>query len=89
MVCEAKHQGKDIDNISKGILVGKKAFDAHKGEQELRLSRDVETNAFIEFKRTMGTDKKYFSSNLDKDLSSEELSAEVLKKLKSFVNAEQ
>lgn len=72
----------------KGILVGKKAFDAHKGEQDLRLSRDVETNAFIEFKRTMGTDKKYFSSNLDKDLSSEELSAEVLKKLKSFVTDE-
>ena len=23
LVCEAKHQGKDIDNISKGILVGK------------------------------------------------------------------
>jgi molecular chaperone DnaK len=72
----------------KGILAGKKAFDAHKGEQDLRLSRDLETNAFIEFKRTMGTDKKYFSSNLDKDLSSEELSAEVLKKLKSFVTDE-
>ena len=72
----------------KGILAGKKAFDAHKGEQDLRLSRDVETNAFIEFKRTMGTDKKYFSSNLGKDLSSEELSAEVLKTLKSFVTDE-
>ncbi len=24
LVCEAKHQGKDIENISKGILVGKK-----------------------------------------------------------------
>ncbi len=23
LVCEAKHQGKDIENISKGILVGK------------------------------------------------------------------
>ena len=36
----------------------------------------------------MGTDKKYFSSNLNKDLSSEELSAEVLKTLKSFVTDE-
>lgn len=68
----------------KGMLVGRKAFDAHKGEQDLRLSRDIEPNAFIEFKRTMGTDKKYFSSNLGKELSSEELSAEVLKSLKSF-----
>lgn len=47
-----------------------------------------ETNVFIEFKRTMGTDKKYFSSNLGKELSSEELSAEVLKTLKSFVKDE-
>ncbi|MES2275448.1 MAG: Hsp70 family protein [Bacteroidota bacterium] len=68
----------------KGILVGKKAFDAHRGEQNLRLSRDVEQNAFIEFKRTMGTDKEYFSSSLGSKLSSEELSAEILKTLKSF-----
>lgn len=47
-----------------------------------------DSNVFIEFKRTMGTDKKYSSSNLGKDLSSEELSAEVLKTLKSFVNDE-
>ena len=47
-----------------------------------------ETNVFIEFKRTMGTDKKYSSSNLGRDLSSEELSAEVLKTLKSFVKDE-
>lgn len=69
----------------KGILIGKNAFGAHGSEQNLRLSRDIEPNAFIEFKRTMGTDKKYFSSNLGKDLSSEELSSEVLKQLKSFV----
>ncbi|MFC4685440.1 Hsp70 family protein [Epilithonimonas pallida] len=72
----------------KGVLVGKNAFGAHGSEQDLRLSRDIEPNAFIEFKRTMGTDKKYFSSNLGKDLSSEELSAEVLKTLKSFVTDE-
>ena len=72
----------------KGVLAGKKAFAVYRSEQETSLSRDIETNAFIEFKRTMGTDKKYFSSNLDKDLSSEELSAEVLKTLKSFVTDE-
>jgi molecular chaperone DnaK len=42
-------------------------------------------NTFIEFKRTMGTDKKYISSNMNRQYSSEELSAEVLKKLKSFI----
>ena len=47
-----------------------------------------ETNVFIEFKRTMGTNKKYSSSNLGKELSSEELSAEVLKTLKSFIKDE-
>jgi molecular chaperone DnaK len=36
----------------------------------------------------MGTDKMYSSSNLGKDLSSEDLSAEVLKTLKSFVTDE-
>lgn len=72
----------------KGVLAGKKAFAVYRSEQEASLSKDIEPNAFIEFKRTMGTDKKYFSSNLDKDLSSEELLAEVLKTLKSFVTDE-
>ncbi len=72
----------------KGVLAGKKAFAVYRSDQESSLSRDIEPNAFIEFKRTMGTDKKYFSSNLGKELSSEELSAEVLKTLKSFVTDE-
>ena len=72
----------------KGVLAGKKAFAVYRSEQEASLSKDIKPNAFIEFKRTMGTDKKHFSSNLDKDLSSEELSAEVLKTLKSFVTDE-
>jgi molecular chaperone DnaK len=72
----------------KGVLAGKKAFAVYRSEQEASLSKDIEHNAFIEFKRTMGTDKKHFSSNLDKDLNSEELSSEVLKTLKSFVTDE-
>ncbi len=39
-------------------------------------------NIFSEFKRTMGTKKRYHSSNMEKDFSSEELSSEVLKYLK-------
>ncbi len=45
-------------------------------------------NVFIEFKRTMGTDKRYKPVSVEKEFSSEELSAEVLKKLKSFVQDE-
>lgn len=42
-------------------------------------------NVFIEFKRTMGLDTLYESSNMGYGYSSEELSAEVLKTLKSFI----
>jgi heat shock protein hsp70 len=69
----------------KGMLAGKKAFAAYRSEQEERLSKDIMPNAFIEFKRTMGTDKRYYSSNAGTEFSSEELSSEVLKTLKSFV----
>lgn len=46
------------------------------------------SNTYIEFKRTMATDTKYVSSHMKRDFSSEELSAEVLKTLKSFVTDE-
>ena len=42
-------------------------------------------NVFIEFKRTMGLDTQYASSNMERSFSSEELSSEVLKTLKSFI----
>lgn len=43
------------------------------------------SNVFIEFKRTMGLDTQYESSNMERCFNSEELSAEVLKTLKSFI----
>ena len=46
------------------------------------------SNAFIEFKRTMGTDVTYRSENAGRSFTSEELSAEVLRTLKSFVTDE-
>ena len=46
------------------------------------------SNTYIEFKRTMGTDTKYECANLGRALTSEELSSEVLKTLKSFVTDE-
>jgi len=48
----------------------------------------VATNAFAEFKRTMGTDLAYHSDHMAADFSSEALSAEVLRKLRSYVRDE-
>lgn len=50
-------------------------------------SKDT-NNTYIEFKRTMGLDIQYSSSFMERAYSSEELSAEVLKNLKSFVQDE-
>ena len=77
-------------NKKKAIQIGQTAYNALK-RQKLNAMKSWDSeddNAFIEFKRTMGTDKVYESSNLEKELSSEELSAEVLKTLKSFVKDE-
>ncbi len=71
------------------ILVGESAIHAYKVECHKALYKKIELNTYIEFKRTMGTYKKYYSSHAGKEFTSEELSAEVLKKLKSFVNDEQ
>jgi len=77
-------------NKKKAIQVGDSAYNALKRDRlkSMKESGNFKSNAFIEFKRTMGTDKTYSSSNFEKDLTSEELSAEVLKTLKSFVKDE-
>lgn len=77
-------------NKKKAIQVGDSAYNALKRDRlkSMKGSGDFESNAFIEFKRTMGSDKSYSSSNLGQDLTSEELSSEVLKTLKSFVKDE-
>ena len=77
-------------NKKKDILVGDTAFNVMKNDntRALKTFEAGTTNTYIEFKRTMGTTHKYESTNMNKDFSSEELSAEVLKKLKSFVQDE-
>ncbi|MFV0553415.1 MAG: Hsp70 family protein [Mangrovibacterium sp.] len=77
-------------NKKKAVQVGDSAYNTLKRDKLKSMSgaSDFTSNAFIEFKRTMGTDKKYLSSNLEKELTSEELSAEVLKTLKSFIKDE-
>ncbi|MCB0782580.1 MAG: Hsp70 family protein, partial [Flavobacteriales bacterium] len=74
----------------KGIeMVGETAFNQLQSDR-LRALKSWEPvqNIFIEFKRTMGTDKRYAPAALDKDFTSEDLSSGVLKKLKSFVQDE-
>lgn len=76
-------------NINKkgDVIVGDTAYNVLRNDnaRALKSFKKDSTNTFIEFKRTMGTTHVYESSNLGKTLSSEELSAEVLKKLKSYI----
>jgi molecular chaperone DnaK len=77
-------------NKREDILVGDTAFNVMKNDniRALKSFEAGKTNTFIEFKRTMGTTHTYECSNMGKDFTSEELSAEVLKKLKSFIQDE-
>lgn len=73
-------------NRKGAIQVGDLAFNALKAEKLNAMKNwdSNDDNSFIEFKRTMGSDAKYDSSNAKRSFSSIELSAEVLKTLKSF-----
>lgn len=77
-------------NRKKDLLYGIQAINTLKNDNTNALKHwePLKVNTFFEFKRTMGTTHKYESSNLGVDLSSEDLSAEVLKRLKSFVTDE-
>jgi len=78
-------------NPRKNIIVGDAAIAASI-KDKLRATENFgneSTNSYLEFKRTMGSGVKYHSSILSKEFTSEELSGEVLKKLKSFVTDEQ
>lgn len=74
----------------KSIRVGHSAFNDMKSDKRRATktwSKGV-SNTYREFKRTMATNTRYHSSFMERDYSSEELSAEVLKTLKSFVTEE-
>jgi molecular chaperone DnaK len=77
-------------------LVGDTAYtrygDEHKEafkDFSLTGNEQHDFNTFIEFKRTMGTDKTYESKSAGRSFTSEELSAEVLKALKNYVRDEE
>ena len=77
-------------NKKKDVIVGDAAYNIMKNDnaRALKTFEKGKTNTFIEFKRTMGTTHTYESSNMAKSFSSEELSAEILKTLKSVVKDE-
>lgn len=74
----------------KSLIYGNAAISAHRKEKlrALELNNNGTSNAYLEFKTTMGTDIPYPSSFLNKEFTSEELSAEILLKLKSFIKDE-
>lgn len=75
-----------VHYTSRGIRVGQRARGEWFGEHLKNVGADKETqNAFLEFKRTMGTDERHTPSRVpDLTALSEDLSAEVLKELLRF-----
>lgn len=73
------------------MLVGNKAYAQLGKDWALSFVKEgYKRNTFVEFKRIMGTDEKVYSYNLEKSgqnpyLTPEQLSAEVLKTLRSYV----
>lgn len=74
----------------KSIKAGDSAYNDMKQDKcrATKSWKPIASNTYVEFKRTMGTDKSYPSSNMKYEYNSEELSAEVLKTLKSFITDE-
>jgi molecular chaperone DnaK len=72
------------------IKVGDTAYNDLKSDKRraTKTWKNSSSNVYVEFKRNMGTTEKYSCSNIGKDFLPEELSAEVLKTLKSFVQDE-
>lgn len=68
-------------NKKGNLFVGDSAYNAWKSDS---FKKSGNQNSFIEFTRTLGTDKKYFSSNANRSFSSEELLAEVIQRLISY-----
>ncbi|SDH89492.1 molecular chaperone DnaK [Flavobacterium omnivorum] len=77
-------------NKKQDVIVGDAAYNTMKNDnaRALKTFENGQTNTFFEFKRTMGTTHTYESSNMGKSFSSEELSAEILKTLKSVIKDE-
>ena len=75
-------------NKKGGLQIGTGAYSVYREECKKSMKRDIVKNAYVEFKRTMGTDESYYSSHKKESYSSEQSSSEVLKHLKSYVSDE-
>lgn len=71
----------------KVVKVGDAAYNDLRADKARATKKwtKLSENVFLEFKRNMGSTTLYESSNMGQSYNSEELSAEVLKTLKSFV----
>ena len=78
-------------NKKGAIRIGQTAYNAMQQDKRraTKTWKKETSNTYIEFKRAMGTDRTYESSNLGKSLGAKDLSAEVLKALKSFIQDEE
>ena len=73
----------------KGLIVGDKAHSQlPKDKKKAFTDQAFQTNVFIEFTRTLGSDIRFSSSKANRSFSSEELLAEVIKALRLFVDDE-
>lgn len=70
------------------LLVGELAYNSYRSDSLRNLKRDEPYSTYIEFKRTMGSDKLYRNEYVDKSFSSSELSSFVLTRLKEYVQDE-
>ena len=72
----------------KVIKVGDSAYNDLRQDKSRATKKwsKLNENVFLEFKRTMGLNTQYETKNMGHSYSSEELSAEVLKTLKSFIS---
>ncbi len=78
-------------NKKKMMFLGQHAKNSIESEaaSAFRSRRQSPANGYQEFKRTMGTDHKYESTYMERSFSSEELSSEILKKLRSYIRDEE
>lgn len=77
-------------NKKGSIKVGDSAYNAMKQDKRraTKTWRIGASNTYVEFKRTMATNTNYVCTNKNCNFTSEDLSAEVLKALRSFVTDE-
>jgi molecular chaperone DnaK len=77
-------------NKRQDVIVGDAAYNIMKNDsaRALKTFQKGRTNTFTEFKRTMGTTHSYESSNMSRTFTSDQLSAEIIKSLKSVVTDE-